>query len=795
MRLIPKKKTKDTQNNAPKEKLISDKFQFNLAESTLPKNDDYIVENVDSDFSKSGMVPYKETMPAASLFFVESVLDAYAAENTVSAITLDFLEVGYKDVETSGKKKKKKKSSNETPILSILDSFSITFTLDRNYVHLPQIIAEYFLNVPNSDVDYQGRKDYIQIILDFYDNNYGEAFKDLFGVRPSESVSLPSEEEWRTKYSEGEKIQVNAETRENEMDSPAIHEDEAQTNASQPAIPADTIHNSVDDNVQNSPKIEVEEPGEDLLTATSSNQKASDTTTNQTLSASEDYFPDFSEQAQTNNGLDSIFGELDSLDQLVDVTPSTYDLQNIPSVSESNEQYVLSRLDQKKKEFNESRLRAQHTLNLSAQQKMGDKINEIKRDLSDKFEKFDLSHNARERAEMVIKPIIEKELKEAKEKASRDLKANAETLRQQENHRHDVALQEIEANLIDKKKQSDLDLSYEFDRKEIDRIEQSQRKFEVEFNQQKAEQLKSVSSQLLTELKVFAESLQQASNEFMTELINTQNEYLAKYEEQQRQIHVAAQKREIALRAVDIEKGKSANLRQELQEKDEQLAEALVSITQMKNNEAALQGENRTLKANQVSPEQLSALSKTSDSAFTLKDFLEWQKSQAEIQATSKKKAKKKVTKTIGASVVALALLSAGGFGFKAYSDSQSNNERLQKQIDSKNSALKAASSQSSSSSKVVSQNNQPNPQNNDNSASSSQQVDRPYQALDDSLKRNSLDIYRQSFADNKLGDDSYRVFRVGQLLNQQSSRDEAVAVAKANPGYNQTLNRYLGIN
>ncbi|MGQ2226820.1 hypothetical protein ACT5YR_06125 [Fructobacillus fructosus] len=406
MRLIPKKKTKDTQNNAPKEKLISDKFQFNLADSTLPKNNDSIIENVDSDFSKTGMVSYKETMPAASLFFVESVLDANAAENTVSAITLDFLEVGYKDVETSGKKKKKKKSSNESPILSILDSFSITFTLDRNYVHLPQIIAEYFLNIHNSDVDYQGRKDYIQIILDFYDNNYGEAFKNLFGVRPSEAVSLPSEEEWRTKYSEGEKIQVIAETRENEMDSPAIHEDEALTDVSQPAVPADTIHDSVDGNVQNSPKIEAEKTDEGLLTATSSNQKATDTTTNQTPSASEDYSPDFSEQAQNNNALDSIFGELDSLDQLVDVTPSTYDLQNIPSVSESNEQFVLSQLDQKKKEFNESRLRAQHTLNLSAQQKMGDKINEIKRDLSDKFEKFDLSHNAREKRSSQIKTLV-----------------------------------------------------------------------------------------------------------------------------------------------------------------------------------------------------------------------------------------------------------------------------------------------------------------------------------------------------------------------------------------------------
>ncbi|GAP02119.1 hypothetical protein FFRU_540010, partial [Fructobacillus fructosus] len=69
-------------------------------------------------------------MPAASLFFVESLLDAYAAEGTVSAITLDFLEVGYKDAETSGKTKKKKKSNNVSPILDIMDSFAITFTLD-----------------------------------------------------------------------------------------------------------------------------------------------------------------------------------------------------------------------------------------------------------------------------------------------------------------------------------------------------------------------------------------------------------------------------------------------------------------------------------------------------------------------------------------------------------------------------------------------------------------------------------------------------------------------------------------
>lgn len=789
MRLLPKKKSKVTQTIQPKEKLISDKFQFNLAESTLPQDDGSVVENVDNDFSKNGMVSYTETMPAASLFFVESVLDVYANDEVVHAVTLDFLEVGYKETESAGKKKKKK-VNNEGPVLAVLDNFSITFTIDRNYYHLPQVLAEYFLNVQNSDVDYQGRKDYIQIILDFYDNHYGEAFKDLFGVRPSESVSLPSEEEWRTKYTEGEKINVIAETRENEMDSPVNYEDEVPTDSSQPAVSNDVVHDLVDDKVLNDPELDDKEPSDGLLNATQEDQ----TSGNSGLYFADGYeSPELTRPAQPNSGLNLIFDEFDSLDQLVKVSPSVYDLQNMPSVSASHEQYVLSQLDQKKKEFNESRLRAQQTLNLSAQQKMGDKISEIKRELSDKFERFDLSHNARERAEMVIKPVIEKELEEAKEKASKDLQANAETLRQQEIHRHHVALQEIDDKLLDQQKQSDQDLRSEFDRKEIDRIDQSRRNFEVEFNQQKAEQLQAVSSQLLTELKVFAESLQQASNEFLTELMDTQNDFLAKYEEQQRQIHVEAQKREIALHAVDIEKEKTANLRQELQEKDEQLADALVSITQMKNNEAALEGENRSLKANQVSPEQLSALSKASDSSFTFKDFLEWQKSQAEIQATTTQKERRKSPKMIGASVVALALLSAGGFGVKAYSDSQSNNARLQKQIDSKNAELKASASQSSSTPKEVVQNSQQ--QSNENSASSSQQVARPYQALDDSLKRNSLDIYRQSFADNKLGDDSYRVFRVGQLLNQQSNRDEAVAVAKANPGYNQTLNRYLGIN
>lgn len=135
----------------------------------------------------------------------------------------------------------------------------------------------------------------------------------------------------------------------------------------------------------------------------------------------------------------------------------------------------------------------------------------------------------------------------------------------------------------------------------------------------------------------------------------------------------------------------------------------------------------------------------------------------------------------------------AGGIGTlvisqqKLSADYQSlskENQELKKTSTQKTTEAATSSSQAASASSASS-----------NQSVDQSQVDRPYQALDDSLKRNSLDIYRQSFADNKLGDDSYRVFRVGQLLNQQSSRDEAVAVAKANPGYNQTLNRYLGIN
>ncbi|USS92164.1 hypothetical protein [Fructobacillus americanaquae] len=126
----------------------------------------------------------------------------------------------------------------------------------------------------------------------------------------------------------------------------------------------------------------------------------------------------------------------------------------------------------------------------------------------------------------------------------------------------------------------------------------------------------------------------------------------------------------------------------------------------------------------------------------------------------------------------------------KAYStlqNTQETNQRLQKEV------TKLTKEASSSNNTKTAQTNSTT--SNQSSTTNDNRVNnRPYQALDDSLKRNSLDVYRQSFSDNQLGQDSYRVFRVGQLLNQQVGRDAAVAVSQANPGYNQTLNQYLGI-
>ncbi|MBS9337521.1 hypothetical protein [Fructobacillus parabroussonetiae] len=601
----------------PTVKLIRDKFQFNLADSTLPQTQDNIIEEVDQGLKAAGKPTYRSTMPVASMFFVELLMSDYQEAGHVGAVTLQLIESGY--TKPNDKKRSKKRNDAE-PVLSVLDKFAIAFTLNNEFVHLPQVIANYFMNLRNDDVGYQGRRDYIEAILDFYDSTYGQAFKGLFGLMPSESISLPSEDEWRTKYGDEKKVFVIAEKRENETD-------DVSDNFNEPAQPIEDSESSVLDS-DNEPD-EAEEWGED------------DSSEFVTDAFEDDGVPAFEESesvptdSKSRSPLPNIFSALDQVVDSGSIQAELLPVREFHELREADDGYVRSQLNRKKMKFNETRKLALDSLNQSAEKKLGEKVAQIKKDLTDQSTKFDLAHNALELAQNTVQPTIQAELDSAKSTAEKDLLTVAQNKRDEENRRHASILQEIDTTLMSDKKQTLQDLEVEFGQKEKSRIAEAQANYQAEFDNKKAEQFNNMSSQMLSELKTLATSLQNSSNEYMRLLVEEENKYLAKYEEQQRKIHIAAQKREIALQAVDIEKGKANNLQSSLDERDQQLAEAMIAINSSKQREAELQGEIRSLKANNVTIDQMELIAGKDKDTFTFKDFMEWQKLQ---QVPEKKK-------------------------------------------------------------------------------------------------------------------------------------------------------------
>ncbi|CAK1251521.1 hypothetical protein ACT5YR_06210 [Fructobacillus fructosus] len=370
----------------------------------------------------------------------------------------------------------------------------------------------------------------------------------------------------------------------------------------------------------------------------------------------------------------------------------------------------------------------------------------------------------------------------------------------QENQRHDQALNDLQVtfqNQLDGlRPQIDAELNawYEQRNRELHETYRSQLTTMIEETKQlQAEQLIIALSKTASELTTkFNEHFAEAQEKTTDEL--------------ERRRAVAQQEHERAVRLA-TQSQQAANQSQSLTDLQGQIGSLSESVCKIQDERDAehqkrLEVESRYERLNdQLINQNHQAVNATPASPATdnsavidiYKELLEQEKTRnASLTAQPTTKSSKGFPWKTG--LVSLFMLGlAGGVGTLVISQQKLSADY--QSLSKENQALKKASTQQTTASTSSSQAAGASSASSSNQSAEQSQVDRPYQALDDSLKRNSLDIYRQSFADNKLGDDSYRVFRVGQLLNQQSSRDEAVAVAKANPGYNQTLNRYLGIN
>lgn len=365
----------------------------------------------------------------------------------------------------------------------------------------------------------------------------------------------------------------------------------------------------------------------------------------------------------------------------------------------------------------------------------------------------------------------------------------------QENERHDQALNDLQVtfqNQLDEvRPQIDAELNtwYEQRNRELHETYRSQLTTIVEETKRlQSEQLISSLSKTANELVTkfndhFAEAHEKTTDELERRRALAQQEH-------ERAVRLANQSQQIANQSQSLTdlQGQVGSLTKSMREiqddRDDEHQKRLEAESRYDRlNDQLINQSNQAIGGSTASP--------ATDNSAVIDIYKELLAQEKNRNASLSEKSSKGFSWKTG--LVSLFMLGlVGGIGTLVVN--QQNLSADYHRLSKENQSLKKVSAQQPSDSTNSSQ------ASSASSASSSQsveqsQVERPYQALDDSLKRNSLDIYRQSFADNKLGNDSYRVFRVGQLLNQQASRDEAVAVAKANPGYNQTLNRYLGIS
>ncbi|CAK1253825.1 hypothetical protein [Fructobacillus tropaeoli] len=396
---------------------------------------------------------------------------------------------------------------------------------------------------------------------------------------------------------------------------------------------------------------------------------------------------------------------------------------------------------------------------------------------------------------------LERQLAEEKSQESQRLfqarqqefKSQYDRLVAQEKQRHEQALDDLQVTfqnqLDDIRPQIDADLQnwYEIRSHELHETYRSELVTMVEETRQ-----------------LHSEQLMSALSKTANELVGKFNEYLANAQEKttdelERRRQVAEEEHVRAVR-LENQTRQTANQSQslaDLQGQVDSLNETVRKITDERDEQhqqfIAAQARYERLNdqvintANQtpIQPIATTPASASADTSALIKAYeslFEEKARNASLEAATQKTGKKMNWRAGIVGMVMVALV--GGVGTLVVNQHQlsANYQSLAKE----NQELKNVQTQKTTSSSAS--------QTANSSASSSQPVDRPYEALDDSLKRNSLDIYRQSFADNQLGQNSYRVFRVGQLLNQQVGRDEALAVAKANPGYNQKLNQYLGV-
>lgn len=792
------------------ELILPDKFQFKLSHfngsgkfselNVFKKADKECIEKgVEDNFTK--------TDPFASLIYVEFIIQNLRKQQYEGTLSdLELVEYDYPSLDERSRKK------NKHPQKEIVDSFNMQFKFDRDTLHLPQIIAEYFMNYESKEAGYDARVSYIEDILKNYSQIYGVLFKKLFGVMPEKSVDLPPEAAWHKKFEKGIFIQVAAlydsakmsgnstmpsTTQKNASDKESVH-----TNTTNPTV--NTSEKTEVVSVPNPPEARQPMPTHVQEEVTSQVKKFDTQPIEKDQKFKTGQFPTPASSGapksmptrltKTMNNqryrrgfvLEEEFKQLDKYRNMANLELPDSCFGVVKDVPQTDPDYVLYQVNRKRQLLHQDLQTAIEGLNTSAEARLGSEIDQFKTDIQGFVAKHNKANNVAEQARNVVEPLIKQERQtEYKNQLARIDQQELDN-QEVEDKRHQTELTRIKAQASQLRDALDGKLDSQFKTAYDEKYAQVLAETTEKAEKDKEDQLTAMLATYSSKLQTSAETLQQQSIQFIANLKTQQEQEIAEYEAQQQKIHAEAQQREIALSTNDSLLKNYDNLAQQLE-----IAEGRNDDLNAQVNK--LMAENQGLRANinavsnekavaspQVAPgvlsnEVIAELIKAATSKTQSTPVTQTPVSQDKTRSSHK-------GATVAAIIVALLAGGAGAFGYQAYND-QVIEAKSKAQASSRKQSEKIASLESKVATKKSSK-----------TEATKSTATTDYKQLDAALANNDLSVYLRDFKGKSLGDNDQRVLKVGQLFVQQGNYTAAKQVSVENPDHNQLLNTYLGI-
>jgi len=738
------------------EMILDDKFQFDLSafiakfetDSTWSK----ILEETEDQIGTSGVESFDKTKPFASLYFTEWLLINLRMK--FDNLKLDQLTLVEYDYPQIGARTKK----NVQPAKEIVDRHEISVTLNDRIVHLPQVIAEYMFNMPLAEADYDARSEYTDSILKMYAKTYGPLFYEIYQIDVMDSVEYPAANVWNKNFQAEKHVEVVGVTGiEEDLDLepvevpvPAPKQAEIIPEATQTSVVAEPVIQAVD-------VTSVAQPVEKPVKVSSPVLPVAPAT------------PIASEPLVSIQTADA------------DIKIPELETKRLNQVDELSTDYVDFKLNELKRQFNEQRLSAQTTLNTSAQERLAKELETRNTQLLNDVKSFDAENNVAE----VTATKVDEQLKVDKNAAIKERKAMLDQKelddKEAEDQRHRAEITKIQNAA--QAERDNLQVAIEQEYIDIRRDRYAEKIVEVQTQVQNDKQamIDEANQHAQAALNPIMTELKAASAQYMNALIDSQNE------EMQRQERIYAMDHQKAME-LENQRLTLANKNESLNESGERfgdLQDQLYAMgeanAQLKNEVASKQAEIRTLNENVVSPEQVQEVTRLNKRIEDL---------QAENNAkANESKASMSGVKAAGigiASAATLLLIAGGAYSFEQQATQLSKADANVKEMAGKVSELQAKQITLQKSAKAKSADTTTTP-----ATQTATTATTDYTPLDTDIAANKLNVYDSNFKNQDLQTDA-RVLAVGKVLIMNGQTSDALSLANANQGHNQSLLAYI---